>query len=113
MKFKGGDQNVMMHPHPHPHPPLRIQGHYDEAWHGQSHARQEILVLRVFQTHGARVGVDDTMVFTVTRAWCLFEIFTSVDTQSRLEIDLTPTQRADLVDALRTDHASFFMMLAT
>ena len=54
---------------------------------------------------------NDPVVFT--RAWCLFEIFTSVDTQSRFEVALTPTQRADFVDALCSDGGSYFKMLAT
>jgi tetratricopeptide (TPR) repeat protein len=47
-----------------------------------------------------------------TRAWCLFEIFTSVVTGSRFDVAMAAGERAAFVKDIRRDYGAYFEMLA-
>jgi hypothetical protein len=48
----------------------------------------------------------------LTRAWCLWEIFCAVDTDSKFEVAITPTEYTAFVDGITHNPDDFYLMLS-
>ncbi|KAF0688814.1 Aste57867_19636 [Aphanomyces stellatus] len=50
---------------------------------------------------------------TLTRTWCVFELYVAVLTHARFEVAMGKTQKQAFLDDMRQDYDAFFRMLAT
>lgn len=50
---------------------------------------------------------------TFTRAWCLFEIYCTIITESKFDITMSNKENIDFFASIRNDSNNFFLMLST